>query len=311
MYSRFVCPDFHECSIEDCLEHCRLSDTLAAGRCLSKRSLMAIAEQRVWKGIPSTTQLLRGTREAYLTITQDYSVDPQDLIFALFGTRVHAKLENYTPEGSSSEVRLYDEISSGAYDFYQDGVLYDDKTYGSYAVAKTLGLVEKLVPDGVYKSSRTGKYKKGDPKFKKIFVEGGIHKRFDLMVQMNDYRMKLEKHGLPVKQMCCEIIVRDGGTFVAQSRGITQRALLVVINKVSDYLIHAYMKKKADLLHEALATGELPPVCKPRERWYDRTTGRSGKCAKFCPVRFQCDFGRREMAVAGIIPSGKEVLADD
>ena len=311
MYSRFVCPDFHECRIEDCLNGCRLKDTLEAGRCLSKRSLMAIAEQRVWKGIPSTTQLLRGTREAYLTITSDYSVDPQDMIYALFGTRVHAKLEEHTPEGSSSEVRLYDDISSGAYDFYQDGVLYDDKTYGSYAVAKTLGLVEKLVPDGVYKSSRTGKYKKGDPKFKKVFVEGGIHKRFDLMVQLNDYRMKLEKHGLPVTKMCCEIIVRDGGTFIAQSRGVTQRALLVVINKISDCWISRYMKKKAELLHKALDTKTLPPVCKPRERWFDSKTGRSGKCAKFCPARYNCDFGRREMACAGIIHEAKEVLPDD
>jgi len=310
MYTRFVCPDFHECKIENCLKECRMKDQLEAGRCLSTRSLMALAKQREWKGIPSTTQLLRGTREAYLTITQDYSVDPQDLIFALFGTRVHAVLEENLPEGSSSEVRLYDDISSGAYDFYQDGVLYDDKTYGSFAVAKTLGLKEELVPDGVYKSSRVGKYKKGDPKFKKIFTEGGVHKRFDLAVQLNDYRMKLEKHGLPVKQMCCEIIVRDGGTYIAQSRGILQRALLVVINKISDCWISRYMKRKAELLEHALSNGVLPPVCKPRERWYDHNTGRSGKCAKFCPVRYQCDFGRREMACAGIF-SDKEELPDD
>lgn len=299
MYSKFICPDFHECSIEECLKECRMKEVLSAGRCLSSRSLMALAEQRTWNGTPSTTQLLRGTREAYLTITKDYPVDPQDMIFALFGTRVHAKLEQYAPEGTSSEDRLYDEISSGAYDFYDHGVLVDNKTYGSYAVAKTLGLTETLVEDGVYKSSRAGKYQKGDKKFKKVYVEGGIHKRFDLMVQLNDYRMKLEKHGMPVTKMLCEIIVRDGGTFIAQSRGVTQRALLVVINKISDIWISRYMCRKAELLHKALASNILPPVCKPRERWYDKKTCRSGKCARFCAVRYHCDFGRREMALAG------------
>ena len=299
MYSTFICPDLKECKIEDCLKECRLKDTLPAGRCLSSRSLMAIAEQRVWEGIPSTTQLLRGTREAYLVITREYPVDPQDMVYALFGTRVHAKLEEYKPEGTSSEDRLFDDVSSGAYDFYDHGILVDNKTYGSYAVAKTLGLIESKVPCGFYKSSRAGKYANGDVKYKKVFTEGGIHKRFDLMVQMNDYRMKLEKSGLPVTKMLCEIIVRDGGTYVASSRGVDQKALLVVVNKISDVWISAYMKEKARRLHYALDNDELPPVCSPRERWFDPSTQRSGKCARFCAVRYHCDFGRREMALAG------------
>ena len=297
MYSKFICPDLHECKIEDCLKSCRMADKLSAGRCLSVRSLGAIAEQRVWNGTPSTTQLLNGTREAYLTIKCDYSIDPQDYVYALFGTKVHALLEDYTPDNGLSEERLFDDVSSGAFDFYQDGVLYDVKTYGSYAVAKTLGLVEKMIPDGVYKTSKAGKYNKGDIKYKKIFVEGGIHKRFNLMVQLNDYRMKLEKCGFNVDKMVCEILVRDGGTYIASSRGVHQKALLVTINKISDHWISAYMKEKARRLQEALATDTLPPPCSPRERWYDKNTARSGKCANFCPVRFQCSVGRRELAL--------------
>lgn len=304
MYTKFICPDLHECKIEDCLKSCRMADKLSAGRCLSVRSLGAIAEQRVWNGIPSTTQLLNGTREAYLTIITDYSIDPQDYVYALFGTKVHAKLELFTPDNALSEERLFDDVSSGAFDFYDDGVLYDVKTYGSYAVAKTLGLKEELVPDGVYKTSRTGKYQKGDTKYKKVYKENGIHKRFNLMVQLNDYRMKLESYGFPVDKMVCEILVRDGGTYIARSRGVHQKALLVVINKISDIWISRYMNEKAKRLKEALSTNILPPPCSPRERWYDSTTKRSGKCASFCPVRFVCSVGRREMALSDF---GKDV----
>lgn len=298
-YNKFICPDLHECPIEDCLKECRCKNTLDAGRCLSVRSLKAIAEQRIWAGIPSTTQLLRGTRESYLCLTEKYSVNPQDMVYALFGTKVHDFLEQHTPDDGSSEVRLYDDISSGAYDFYQDGVLYDDKTYGSYSVAKTLGIYPVQIPDGVYKTTKAGKYKAGDTKFKKVFKEGGVKHRFDLMVQLNDYRMKLEKHGLPVKQMVVEMLVRDGGTYIANSRGVYQKACLAVINKISDIWIERYMRAKWKNLKYALDNHVLPPVCRPRERWYNNKTGASLKCSTFCHARFNCSFGRREMGIGG------------
>jgi hypothetical protein len=299
-YTAFVCPDWNEHPIEACLQECRLKGALAAGRCLSVRSLKAIANQRKWNGVPSTTQLLRGTRESYLCLTEEYSIDPLDMVYALFGTKVHDLLDQYTPENGSSEIRLYDDISSGAYDFYQDGVLYDDKTYGSYAVAKTLGLYCVEVPDGFYKTnSKDGRFKKGDPKFKKVYQEGGVKHRFDLNVQMNDYRMKLEKEGFPVKMMVCEMLVRDGGTYVAKNRGVNQKACLAVINKISDKWIHLYMKTKWGQLKHALETKTLPPVCKPRERWYDAKTGKSNKCANYCQVRNKCNFGIREMSMGG------------
>ena len=48
----------------------------------------------------------------------------------------------------------------------------------------------------------------------------------------------------------------------------------------------------------------LPPPCSPRERWYDPVTKRSGKCARFCPVRYFCNVGGREMALSDF---GKKV----
>ncbi len=297
-YSKFICVDKHRVDISECLRGCRLKDTLEAGRCLSVRTLKAIADQREWKGVPSTTQLLKGTREAYLLITQDYAIDPQNSLFMIHGTRGHEKLERYTPDDASSEIRIFDDISSGAYDLYEPedgGTLTDNKFYGSYATAKTIGLQKVKVQDGVYKTSKAGSYKAGDPKYKWIVKEGGRKSRLDLAIQLNDYRMKLEREGKEVSRMICEILVRDGGTYIAKSRGIMQNAYLVIVNKISDRWVRRYMKKKADDLHKALETGKMPRICSPRERWYDPKTGKSMKCCGYCSVWEFCDYGRLQV----------------
>lgn len=299
-YSRFICPDKEEVKIEDCLKSCRLKNCyniesgdlwVEAGRCLSKRTLAAIADQRVWTGIPSTTQLLRGTREAYLSIVEDYAIDPQSMLFALHGTKSHATLDKYTPDGCLSEERLYDGISTGAFDFYdpteEEGTLYDVKTYGSYAVAKTIGYNETWVANGIYKTGE----KKGQAKWKKVISFDGRKKRFDLAVQLNDYRMKLQNvKGVDVNRMVCEIIVRDGGTFIAEGRGITQNGYLIPINKISDQWVRRYMTAKRDNLLKALETKTVPEVCNKRERWSD-DKGKCTKCLKFCAVNKFCSFG--------------------
>lgn len=308
-YSRFICVDGQECKIEDCLKGCRLNGCyniatgnlwVEAGRCLSKRTLTAIADQREWKGIPSTTQLLRGTREAYLVIKADYAVSPMSMLFALAGTKVHSALEQYTPEGCMSEERLFDGVCSGAFDFYDPyengGTLYDLKNYGSYAAAKTLGYSEKRVPNGIYKTGE----KKGQTKWKKEITFDGRKKRFDLAVQLNDYRMKLEKvKNVPVSNMICEIIVRDGGTYLAQGRGIEQNAYLVPINRISDQWVSRFMTTKRDRLIKALETDTMPPPCNPRERWHDTKSNKSAKCLRFCSVCKFCDYGKSQIEEHG------------
>ena len=292
-YSRFICPDKQVVKIEDCFNSCRIKDNkelVPGGRCLSLRTLHAVADQRVWIGIPSTTQLLRGTREAYLTIISDYAVDPQKMLFALAGTKAHATLDKYTPEGCMAEERLFDGISSGAFDFYDPadgGTLYDVKTYGSYAVAKTIGIREIYVHDGFYKTGE----KKGQNKWKKQIAFDGRKRRFDLAAQLNDYRIKLKKcKGVYTQQMICEIIVRDGGTYLATGRGVTQNGYLVPINKISDQWVERYMLAKRDALLSALETGVMPKPCNPRERWQDKN-GKCTKCINFCSVNKFCDFG--------------------
>lgn len=295
-YSKFICPDGHEVDIKECLCECRLAQQVnprtgglwcPAGRCLSKRTLAAIADQREWTGTPSTTQLLNGTREAYLKITKDYAINPRDSLFMLHGTKVHNYLEHYTDEEGLSEVRLNDGTSSGAFDYYSSengGTLYDVKTYGSYKVAKVLGIHEYKTPTGQF--YKTGS-KKGQPRYRKEFLPG-VHHRTDLALQLNDYRRKIEKElGLPVNNLVCEIIVRDGGTYIAQSRGITEPGYLVPINKISDRWVERYMKKKAGDLTKALETDEMPPPCRCSETWNGL------KCERYCSVADYCDVGRR------------------
>lgn len=92
---------------------------MSSCRCLSKRTLIALADQREWTGTPSTTQLLAGTRENYLKITKEYAIDPKSSLFMLHGTKVHDYLEKYTDDEGISEVRLDDGTSTGAFDYYQ------------------------------------------------------------------------------------------------------------------------------------------------------------------------------------------------
>ena len=297
-YSKFICPDKCEIPIEDCLKRCRLKGVInpstgqlycPADRCLSRRTLQAIAQQREWNGKPSTTQLLNGTREVYLMLTHDYAVDPQNFVFALNGTKVHANLEGNTDGNAITEMRLDDGVSTGAFDYFDEeasakeghGYLYDDKTYGSFKVANILGIYSVDVPTGtVYKTGA----KKGKPKTRKEFRYDGAKDRLDLAIQLNDYRMKIEKClGKTVDKMICEVLVRDGNTFMATGRGVTQPSYLVPINRISDRWVSRYMKYKADALLKALETKKMPPPCRYNETWGGR------KCMGYCAVSQYCD----------------------
>lgn len=276
----FLCPDNEETEIKKCLEEgCRISASLPGGRCLSVRTLRLIADQRQWNGVPSTTQLLKGTREAYLELTTDYAINPQDAIFRIIGTKAHGVLDQYTGYGELAEERLFDEFSSGQFDLYDNGVLIDTKTSGSYKVMKALGYHQIEVPTGeVYKTGA----KKGQIKTRKEWAEGGRKDRLDWAIQLNDYRMKLEALGFPVHTMAIECLIRDGNTWMAQSRGVNCNGILIQINRISDHWIRKYMMAKAKALHKALETGEVPPKCSYRETWGGR------KCEKYCNVRETC-----------------------
>lgn len=287
-YTSYFCPDGGQIKIEDCLKECRLKgkmnpitgmDYVPCGRCLSIPTLRAVSEQRSWTGKPSTTQLLRGTREAYLTLTREYAIDPKSMMFALHGTNTHARLEDGMSEEDLGEQRLDDGVSTGAFDYYSDedgGTLFDYKTYSSYVCGKYMGIGSR--------KELIGHYKNGKPRFQSVRTYGNAKHDLDLAIQLNDYRMKIQKVlKKPVANMVCEMIVRDGGTYMAKNRGVDDTAYLIKVGKISDIWVERYMKRKANDLISALETGRMPPPCRPHECWHGR------KCRDFCPVNMYCD----------------------
>lgn len=305
-YDRFICEDGQEVKIEDCLQECRLAPMFSMGRCMSKRTLMMVAEQRPWEGKPSVTQLLNGTRCNWLSIKYNYPIDPMDMIWALLGTKCHSALEEHTPEdGSISEERLYCEDSSGAFDFYDADLkqLQDVKTYGSYKATKVLGI--KKVKEYMFDSQGKPLYfksgqKRGQRRYK-VRYEQDRCSRWDLAVQLNKYRLNIERIlKLPVHDVGVEIIVRDGRTSSASGRGLTKPIYFERINKISDTWIDLYFRKKSqDLLHY-LEVDQIPPPCNCRERWGGkRVKNPDGtwkefpgkKCTGYCGPWMYCDLG--------------------
>lgn len=280
MLKGFICPDGQTTSVDSCLKQCRMTR-----RCCSKGYARFASEEREWKGIPSCTQLLRGTRESYLRIKQDYYINPDDQVWAIVGKKAHSGLEQYA--GEHGEKSLQYEGISGIPDNYEDGVLEDYKTWGSYKVMLILGYEAEKVPDtdesgNVYRY-KTGE-KKGQVKTRNVWninPDKAEHERWEVNLQLNFYRLMLESKGLPVNEMFVEVFVRDGNTVSATTRNIQNPRYYIPIKRLPDDYVKQYFVKKRDALIGALASCTLPPVCDDRERW-------DGRKCDYCPVSKDC-----------------------
>jgi len=228
----FICPDGEKITFEECFKECRLKGDLPCGRCKALPFLRKAARQREWKWEPSTTQLLIGTREAWLKITRPYYINPDDKVFAILGTQAHAVLERFGKGDHFTEERLRDEICSGAFDFYdgEQQILYDYKTWGSYKVMQALGIKAIEVPEtdenGQTILKKSGK-NKGEPKTKKVWVNSDIASKaaalLETSIQLSNYRDKLLRilpMGYYVKEMAVQVISRDSGLMISAIRGI-------------------------------------------------------------------------------------------
>lgn len=275
-------------------------------RCIPRRTLRLISRGRDIKGF-TITELLNGAREVYLKRTTDYTINPQTRMFAVIGTKGHGVLEEHTGLDELTEERLYYDMKiecycnndkncklcegtgyikiSGQLDYYdpEEATLLDTKTAGSYKVAKAKGIKMVDVPTGgVYKSGA----KKGQPKTRKESKTGFQRDVFDWAVQLNFLQNMLEKvlpKGYEIKHRKIEAIVRDGGTMIAQSRGIFKNAYLIPIGRISEYWLNKWLKIKVDALKKAFATGEVPKKCSRRESWNGR------KCQGYCDVAETCE----------------------
>ena len=281
--TQFICPSGDHVEIRKCLNDCP-----SGTRCLLHPTLAAIASSTRRKlKLPSVTELIVGTREAYLKKTTDYAIDPQARLFALNGSGVHAAHADKA-DTFMSEERFYGDVFCGQIDLYGDvlgdGIptLADLKTVGSYKALKALGLESIDVETGeVYKTGD----RKGLPKTRKEWVPGGRRDVREWALQLNAYRYLLEREGYLVGRMVVQLLVRDAGLEVAQRRSINRAGYIIEINRISDIWIERYFKLKARSLFEALWTKRIPGTCRSNERWNgDR------KCRDYCEVRGSCDY---------------------
>ncbi|MBR4903886.1 MAG: hypothetical protein IKZ53_04380 [Selenomonadaceae bacterium] len=284
--TKFICPDGQRIDIEECMRGCP-----QVQRCMFLPTLRAVANSLDRNfSEPTVTELIAGTRETFLKKTTDYAVDPASVLYALHGQAVHSINEGHTQGAILSEERLRDEITSGQFDLYgkildaDEGVLGDLKVTSSFKLMRTLGIYKQKVPTGeVYKTG----LKKGQPKLKTELRFDGVRDLLDCAIQLNAYRMLLERTGFKVSRMYVQAICRDASLRIAAERGIDKPVYIISINKISDHWLQRYFQHKAKALRDAISTNTLPPVCYFRDRWHDK------KCLGYCAARENCPYAQK------------------
>ena len=287
MQRGFICPDGQITTHEACLAQrgCRMGR-----RCDVLPVLKEIAKHRTWKGKASVTQCLNGTREEYLKIVTDYYILPDDSTFRLHGTLTHGRLEHIAKDMNVLAEEVFDEDVTGIPDLlmqdeYADNggyILVDYKTWGSYRVMRALGIYAEDVKTGeVFKSGP----RKGLDKTRKEYKQSADKVDLtDVTLQLNRYRQFYERIGFkPINALHIKVAVRDGGTYSARGRGITQKSYYpIVVPFLQDEQVDLYFGQKNAALQLAVEHHAMPGVCSESERWGDK------KCLGYCNVNFAC-----------------------
>ena len=165
-----------------------------------------------------------------------------------------------------------------------EGVLGDLKVTSSFRLMRALGIYKVKVDTGeVYKSGA----KKGQAKFRTELRFDGVRDLLDWSIQINYYRLLLERAGFKISRMYIQAICRDASLRIAAERGIDKSVYIIPINRISDCWLTRYFQHKAKLLSKAIATKTLPPICSFRERWGNR------KCLDYCAARENCPYAQR------------------
>lgn len=279
----FQCPDKENILFKDCINKCRMGE-----RCISKPHLKSMIEQRLWNGKISTTQALNGTRFEFLRNFKDYFIDPQEEAFSSLGTLFHGIFEG---NEIYSELTIEDKNTTGTLDYYDpdEFCLWDYKLCGAYAVKKALGLTKRKIIDpsgAVYK--RSGKeFKAGDPKMiDEWYFNSNKRDCFEWDMQLNKYRINLEKKHLRIDKMKIEATIRDGGLNATVRNNIDRKIYIIEIPKLKNKYVIDYYNKKSKALKIAVAHG-YAPMCNERERWLN-DQGENVKCERFCQVSKHC-----------------------
>jgi hypothetical protein len=158
----------------------------------------------------------------------------------------------------------------------------------------------------LYKSSRAGKYQKGDPRMTTVFKQNPlIADKHDVEMQLNMYRIMfnklLEKKiikledviGKPVvKHLRVFAIVRDGNTYIARQRGLFEPTYMIPIDIKDDEEVLNYHREKSNYLIQEMDKAlfanprdvlKNPPRMGTRKETYDGWI-----CKNSCPVSYLC-----------------------
>jgi len=286
----FICPDEEKIEIGRCLSvrGCRMNH-----RCATMPYLRMCANQRPWKAV-TPSQAGTGPRVTFLKQKCDYAISPDGMAWISVGVGTHDKLSIHRlVRGFVSEEGFSDDLIKGIPDLLEPDeeelgfyLLYDYKTWGSFKCAKALGIDEdKDNPitdkDGGPVTYRSGK-RKGQIKYP---LKPGMKppEMYDTELQLNRYRIVVEKHGFPISRMNVYAIARDGNTYIATSRGIEKNTYLIPVKRLPDKgVLDFYSQLQADCDH-AFETG-MPRICTKFETW----EGRRCQSDDYCPVRFYC-----------------------
>lgn len=284
----FKCPDNETIQIEACLKNqgCRMNQ-----RCATRPFLRLVGYDRKWEGV-SPSAAGNGPRMLYLKAVTDYAIDPNDRVWAAFGTSTHDKLAMHKySKNVLTETPLQDEDMKGIADVLEEDeaeqgkfILSDYKTWGSFKVAKALGIVSETKEETVLDENgkpvilKSGP-NKGKPKTRQEKIIQHDPTKVDLKpeeLQLNRYRIFFESYGFPISQMQIQVVSRDGGTYIAQNRGIERNLYIIPIKRLLNKDALDFYKQLADEVTEAFATGYIRK-CNPWESW-DRRRCEGGYC---------------------------------
>lgn len=260
-------------------------------RCATVPYLRLIGFDRKWRGV-SPSSAGTGPRLLYLKATTDYTIAPDSRAWAAFGTSTHEKvgMHRYS-HNVFSEEPLSDEETRGITDvlekdeFAPGYILTDYKTFGSYKVGKCLGMVstDKPVLDekGNKVLLKSGK-NKGNPKTIKAYTIDPT--KADLKnetLQLNRYRILFAWYGFQVSRMQLQVLCRDGGTYIAKSRGIDRNLYIIPVPFMPDVDVLNYYKELKLEVQQAFDTGYIRK-CNKEESWEGR------RCTGYCEVAEAC-----------------------
>ncbi len=260
-----------------------------------------VKSERPWTGKPSVTQLLLGTREAFLRIVTDYGVEPDGAAYRVLGTLGHAVLAESALD--PAEIQLVEGDETGTADVLErhgDGWwLTDYKVWGSFKVMQALGAaVEKRQVEELGKPVF---FKNGNPKTRNVVVlDPSRADPGEVVMQLNRYASKVEaEKRLRVDRLMLCMIVRDGGTQSARARGIDKHVYYVEVPRLERAQVDGAFEERGHALLQALQahrelvesgwpaekalTEAMPPICSDKENWGGK------KCLDgYCPVAAAC-----------------------